>query len=181
MQIMSGHNKWTQIKHQKGAADVKKSKVFSMLGRQIAIEAKQANGDRSLPGLRQVIEKAKAANMPNDNIDRAIKNAVGGTGESMEEVTYEAYGPGGSAIIITGITDNKNRTSQEIKHLLVEHGGNLAGPGAALWAFTKNNEGEWRAGTSLALPEAERSALINLIGVIEAHDDIKRVYTNATL
>src|SRR3989344_8149040 len=167
---MSGHNKWTQIKHQKGAADAKRSKVFSMLSRQITIEAKQAGGDPSTklgtgsnhPGLRHAIERAKAANMPNDNIDRAVEKRLGNRGEGLVEVIYEAYGPCGAALIITGITDNKNRTSQEIKHLLSLHGGNLAAQGAALWAFgkTESETGvNWTANATIPLPESEKGIL----------------------
>src|SRR3989338_7058585 len=108
---MSGHSKWAKIKHQKAATDAKKSKVFSKLVRYIAVEAKKAKGDRNAPGLRVAIDKARAANMPGENIDRAIEKAAGGS--DMERVTYEAYGPGGVALIIEGLTDSRNRTSQQ--------------------------------------------------------------------
>lgn len=184
---MSGHNKWTQIKRQKGAVDAKRSKVFSMLSRQITLDAKKANGDKNHPALRKAIERAKAANMPNDNIDRAIKKATGGEGSELVEVMYEAYGPGGAALIITGITDNKNRTSQEIKHLLSLHGGNLAAQGAALWAFTKTDPdgtvgvtagASWTANAPLPLPTTDQETLLKLITALEEHADIQNIYTN---
>ncbi len=180
---MSGHNKWTQIKRQKGVADAKRSKVFSMLSRQITLDAKLGNGDRNHPALRKTIERAKAANMPNDNIDRAIKKATGGESNELVEVVYEAYGPGGAALIITGITDNHNRSTQEIRHLLSLHGGNLAAQGAAAWAFVKpvTDEGiSWQANAPVTLPAPDQAALLQLIAVLEEHDDTKNIYTNVS-
>mgnify|MGYP001610634730 CR=1 FL=1 len=161
--------------------DARRSKLFSMLGRQISVEAKKAGGDKNNPVLRKAMEKARAANMPNENIERAIEKGLGNRDQGLEEVMYEAYGPGGTALIITGISDNKNRTSQEIKHLLAEHDSALATPGAALWAFAKNNDGEWQAKNFLNLNESEAAQLTALTETIETHDDIKKVYTNAVL
>src|SRR3989344_6054884 len=138
---MAGHNKWTQIKRQKGATDAKKSKLFGKLARLITLESKKAGGNTSAPALRAVIENARAINMPNENIERAIKRGTGVDAGEMERVLYEGYGPGGSAIIIEGLTDNKNRTSAEIRHLLSKHGASLAAQGAASWAFEKTPEG----------------------------------------
>src|SRR5262245_40457058 len=137
---MAGHSKWAKVKHQKAKTDAQKSKTFSKLVRFIQVEAKKAEGDRSAPGLRAAIEKAKAENMPSDNIDRAIDKASG-AGTELEQVVYEAYGPGGVALVIEGYTDNRNRTAQEVKHLLSKNGSTLANPGAAMWAFSKNAEG----------------------------------------
>ena len=139
---MAGHNKWSKIKHKKAATDAEKSKVFGKLARFIAVEAKKAGGDKNAPGLRVAIEKARKENMPSENIERAVQKGTRGAGAVPESVVYEAYGPGGVALIIEGLTDNKNRTSQEIKHLLMEHGATLAEPGSASWAFEKKNE-EW--------------------------------------
>lgn len=174
---MSGHSKWAKIKHKKAATDARKSKVFSKLVRYIQVEAKKAKGDRNAPGLRLAIEKARAENMPADNIDRAISKASG-EGVELETLTYEAYGPGGAAIIIEGYTDNRNRTSQEIKHLLSQHGGSLANPGAALWAFQRNEDG-LTATTTVDLSDEDLEKLAQLIDEIEEHDDVQNVYTNA--
>lgn len=178
---MSGHNKWAQIKRQKGAEDAKRSKLFSMLSKTIAVETKKANGDRNAAGLKRAIERARAQNMPNDNIERAIKNALGAGGGNLEEVVYEAYGPGGTALIIEGITDNRNRTSQEIKHLLSQNGAILASPGAASWAFQKNPEGGWIAQTNVELNEGDAQALANLVDALSTNEDIKNIYNNAGL
>ena len=173
---MSGHSKWSKIKHQKAATDAKKSKVFSKLVRYITVEAKLAKGDRNAPNVRVAIEKARAANMPSDNIDRAIEKASGGA--DMESVTYEAYGPGGVALIIEGLTDSRNRTAAEIKHLLSKHGAALATPGAAIWAFTKGAEG-LVATTTVELVDEDLEKLSVLVDALEENDDVQEVYTNA--
>jgi len=113
---MSGHNKWSQIKRQKGATDAKRSKLFGKFARLITSESKISAGNISAPALRAIIEKAKAANMPSDNIDRAIKKGTGADAGEMEHITYEAYGPGGAALIIEALTDSKNRAAAEVKH-----------------------------------------------------------------
>lgn len=174
---MSGHNKWSQIKHKKGAEDAKRSKRFSILARAITMEAKRANGDRQVVGLKTAIEKARAENLPNENIERAIKNAQGADASALTEVLYEAYGPGGVAMMIEGITDNKNRTSQEIKHLLSEHGATLATPGAVTWAFHKINN-VWQALTPISISETERGTLAILIEALENNDAVQTVITN---
>ena len=133
---MSGHNKWSQIKLKKGRTDAKRGQVFSKYAKLIANEARLAKGNREAPGLRAAIERARKENMPSDNIERALKRATE-KGAALERVTYEAYGPGGVALMIEALTENRNKTSQEIKHILSENGGNLAGPGAAAWAFEK--------------------------------------------
>jgi len=174
---MAGHRKWAKLKHQKAVTDAKKSKMFSKLVRFIAVEAKKAKGDRSAPGLRAAIEKAREANMPAENITRAIERATGG-GEDLETVAYEAYGPGGTALVIQGYTDNRNRTAQEIKHLLATHGSSLAAPGAALWAFEKK-EGSLEAISPIELSDEDLQSLSNLVDALEEHDDVSDVYTNA--
>lgn len=178
---MSGHSKWAQIKHQKAATDAKKSKVFGKLARAITIAARGLGADPAINApLRVAIEKARGVNMPHDNIDRAIKKGVGGTGETtLQEFTYEAYGPGGVALIITGITDNNNRTSNEIKHSLSEHAGKWASPGSVLWAFEKN-EGQWVAKPygEIELSATDTSALYTLMEAIDDHDDVQEIYAN---
>ena len=175
---MSGHNKWSQIKVKKGKEDAKKSKIFSMYARIVTVESKKAKGDRNMPGLRTAIERAKSVNMPNDAIDRAVAKGVGGQGGEMEEVLYEAYGPAGVAFILEGITDNKNRTTQEIKHLLSQHGGSLGAQGSAAWAFQKSAEG-WVAQTPMDVPDSSIESIQNLIEALEEHEDIKSVSHNA--
>lgn len=175
---MAGHSKWAKVKHQKAKTDAQKSKIFSKLVRFIAVEAKKAKGDRSSPGLRAAIEKAREANMPADNIDRAIDKASG-SGTELENVTYEAYGPGGVAIIIEGYTDNKNRTVQEVKHILSKQGGALATQGAALWAFAKSAEGKLEPTTTVDLSEEDGEKLAVIVDELEEHDDVSEVYTNA--
>jgi YebC/PmpR family DNA-binding regulatory protein len=175
---MAGHSKWAKLKHVKGKTDAQKAKTFSKLVRFITVEAKKAKGDRNAAGVRTAIEKAKAANMPADNIERALQKASG-EGAELESVVYEAYGPGGAALIIEGYTDNRNRTAQEIKHLLVLHGGALANPGAAMWAFSKNTEGKLEAMSPTELGDEDMQKIANLVDALEEHDDISDVYTNA--
>ena len=175
---MSGHSKWSKIKHKKAATDARKSKVFSKLVRFITVEAKKAKGDRNAPGLRLAIEKARAENMPADNIDRAVAKAQSAA-EELEGLTYEAYGPGGSALIIECYTDNRNRTAQEIKHLLSKNGGTLANPGAAMWAFAKNAEGKLEPLSPIDLSDEDLEKLASLVDELEEHDDVSEVYTNA--
>jgi len=135
---MSGHSKWSTIKHKKASTDAKRGKVFSKLARLIAVAAKDGGGDpTSNPRLRDAIDTAKSLNLPKDNIDRAIKRGLGElTGDIIEEVTYEAYGPGGIPLLIEVITDNKNRALGDIKNILSKHGSKMAGEGSVRWMFT---------------------------------------------
>lgn len=135
---MSGHSKWSTIKRQKGVADAKRGAIFTKLSREIILAAKQGGGDASMNfKLRLAVQRAKAANMPNDNIDRAIaKGAGGGAGdEQLDEIQYEGYGPGGTAIIVSVLTDNRNRTVAEVRHRFSRSGGNMAETGAVGWQF----------------------------------------------
>jgi YebC/PmpR family DNA-binding regulatory protein len=136
---MSGHSKWSTIKRKKGAADAKRGKIFTKLIREIATAARIGGGDpNSNPRLRLAADKARAANMPKDNIERAIKKGLGAQeGEAYEEVVYEGYGPGGTAIYIETLTDNKNRTVGELRHVLTKHGGNLGASGCVAYLFEK--------------------------------------------
>lgn len=174
---MSGHNKWSKIKHKKAASDAQKSKIFSKLVKLISVESKNAGGDVSAPGLSSAIEKAKKENMPSENIERAIKKGTSDNSTSMESVVYETYGPGGIALIIEGLTDNKNRTAAEIKHLLSKHGLQLATPGSATWSFEKNTTG-WIAKTTTPISKDDTEKLNNLVGELEEHDDVQGVFTN---
>src|SRR5947208_2965102 len=136
---MSGHSKWASIKHKKGALDAKRGKVFTRLIKELTVAARAGGGDPDMnPRLRTIIADAKAANMPSENIKRAIRRGTGEEpGVSYEEAQYEGYGPGGAAVIIDVLTDNKNRTVGEIRHLLEKFGGNLAATNAVAWMFTK--------------------------------------------
>ena len=136
---MSGHSKWHSIKHKKGAADARRGKVFTRIIKELTVAARVGGGDAdSNPRLRTVIADAKAANMPAENIKRAIRRGTGEEpGVSYEEVTYEAYGPGGAALLIEVLTDNTNRAVGEIRHLLSKHGGNLGTANSVAWMFAK--------------------------------------------
>src|SRR5712664_1233806 len=134
---MSGHSKWHTIKHKKGAADAKRGRVFTKIIKEITVAARVGGGDpEGNPRLRTVILAAKAANMPKDNIERAVKKGTGELpGVSYEEVTYEGYGPGGIAILIETLTDNRNRTTGEVRHILTKSGGRMAEAGSVQWMF----------------------------------------------
>ena len=136
---MSGHSKWSTIKHKKGAADAKRGRVFTKLIREIAMAAKQGGGaPESNPRLRKAIDDAKAVNMPADNIKRAVQRGTGELpGVSYEEVTFEGYGPGGTAILIEALTDNKNRTLPDIRTIFSKNGGNLGAEGSVRFLFQK--------------------------------------------
>lgn len=136
---MSGHSKWSQIKHKKALSDAKKGKIFSKLARQISVAARAKGGDpETNPALRMLIDKARSFNMPQENIERAAKKGAGELeGQKFEEFTLEAFGPGNVALIVEGTTDNKNRTISEIKFLLTQYGGKLANIGSVLWLFEK--------------------------------------------
>jgi YebC/PmpR family DNA-binding regulatory protein len=175
---MSGHNKWSQIKHQKGAADAAKSSVWGKLSRRITVESKAAGGDVNAPALRTYIEKAHKANMPKDKIEKAVAKGIGADAGTMESIPYESYGPGGAAIIIETLTDSRNRTAQEIKHLLSKNGLVLAAPGSAAWAFEKSHEG-YTPKTTVKLSEEDNISLMKILEELDTHDDVEEVYTNA--
>jgi YebC/PmpR family DNA-binding regulatory protein len=136
---MSGHSKWHTIKHKKGAADAKRGKIFTRLIKELTVAARSGGGDPAMnPRLRTIIAAAKEVNMPADNIKKAIQRGTGELpGVSYEEITYEGYGPGGSALLIECLTDNKNRTVGEVRHTLEKHGGNLGSSNSVAWMFSK--------------------------------------------
>jgi len=173
---MSGHNKWSKIKRQKEHTDAEKSKLYSKMVRMISVEAKLAGGNINSPGLRAAIDKARSANVPSDNIERAIKKAA--AVQDMESITYEAYGPGGCAIIIEALTSNRNKAAQEIKHILSSHGIELAAIGSATWAFEKSKDG-WQPKTTIALEEKDGEKLSLILDELEENDEVQEVYTNA--
>lgn len=134
---MAGHSKWAQIKRKKGVVDAKRGALFTKLAREIAIAARAGGPDPAANfKLRLAVQRAKAANMPNDNIDRAIQKATGsGENENLEELTYEGYGPGGTAILVSVVTDNRNRTVAEVRHQFTRAGGSLGEAGSVAWQF----------------------------------------------
>ncbi|MCD6561934.1 MAG: YebC/PmpR family DNA-binding transcriptional regulator [Deltaproteobacteria bacterium] len=136
---MSGHSKWSSIKHKKGAADAKRGKIFTRLIKEITVAARIGGGDPDgNPRLRTAIAAAKSENMPKENIERAIKKGTGELeGVSYEEISYDGYGPGGVAVLVDCLTDNKNRAVAEVKHLFERYGGNLGEPGCVSWLFEK--------------------------------------------
>ena len=136
---MSGHNKWSTIKHKKGRADAKRGKIFTKIIREITVAARESGGDPdSNPRLRAAVSAAKAANMPADNIKRAIQRGTGELpGVNYEEISFEGYGPGGVAVMLELLTDNRNRTTPEIRHLFSKNGGNLGENGCVSWLFTR--------------------------------------------
>lgn len=174
---MAGHNKWSKIKRQKEKTDGQKAKVFGKMVKLISVEAKKANGNISSPGLKAAIEKAKSFNVPNDNIERAIKKSAE-AGET-ELVVYEAYGPGGCAVIIEALTDNKNRANQEIKTIMSKNGFQMAGIGAASWAFSHNPGEDWIPTSTIPLSEEDGEKLSKLIDELEESDEVNDIYTNA--
>jgi len=176
---MSGHNKWSKIKNKKAATDAAKSKIFSKMAKLISITSRQVKGDVTSPVLRSAIDKAREYNMPADNIERAVKKGAGSDAEALEAITYEAYGPGGSALVIEVLTTNRNKASQEIKFILSKHSFALAAPGSATWAFNKNENNEWVSNSEITLSENDGKILENLINELEDNDEVQDVYTNA--
>jgi YebC/PmpR family DNA-binding regulatory protein len=136
---MSGHSKWSTIKRKKGAVDAKRGKIFGKLAKEITVSARLGGGDpNGNPRLRAAIAAARAENMPNDNITRAIRRGTGeGGGATLEEVTLEGYGPAGVALMVESLTDNKNRTVSDVRYLITKYGGNLGEPGCVAWMFDK--------------------------------------------
>ena len=174
---MSGHSKWAQIKRKKGATDAKRGAIFTKLARSITVAAKSGADPEANFQLRMAVEQAKAANMPKDNIERAIAKASGANKEQLEQVIYEVFGPGGVAILIDVLTDNRNRSASEIKHILSEHGGSMAGPGSVKWMF------DLRGVTRVKKPAGKRDELeLKLIdaGVedIEEEDENLVIYSS---
>lgn len=175
---MSGHNKWSKIKHKKAASDAKKSKEFSKIVRLLAVEAKAAGGNRGAPNLKTVIEKARAVNMPSDNIERAIKKGESADTSQMTAITYEAYGPGGVAIVIEALTENRNKAAAEIKHILSKRGFSLAQIGAATWAFQKEGT-SWIPKTTIEVSDADLLQVVEIVEELEDNDEVQGVFINA--
>jgi YebC/PmpR family DNA-binding regulatory protein len=177
---MSGHSHWAGIKHKKGATDQKRGIVFSKLLAAISAAAKNEQDPNFNPRLRTAIEKARENNVPAENIERAIKKASE-AGHALEELVFEAYGPGGIAILIEAISDSKNRTVQEIKLILNELGGKWAESGSVRWAFDlpAGGDGKWKAKFPQTVSGDEKTKLETLIAALEEQNDVQNVYTNA--
>ena len=167
---MSGHSKWATIKHKKAATDAKRGKMFTKVIREITIAARIGGGDpNSNPRLRSAILAAKGENMPNDNVERAILRGTGGLeGETLDEVTFEGYGPGGVGLLIQVVTSNRNRTVSEMRHLLAKNGGNMAESGAVGWQF--HRKGEITVGKEKA-DEEKMMAIVLDAGAEDLQDD----------
>lgn len=176
---MSGHSKWSSIKHQKGAADAKRGKIFTKLGHAITIAAQLGGGDVNMnPRLALAVEMAKKSNMPKDNIDRAIKRGTGELGGAMaEEATYEGYGPGGTAILIEALTDNRNRTTGDVRSIFNKLGGKLAESGSVAYLFAQRGV-IGLASNDHADDEVELSIIDSGASDYEKNDNIYTVYTN---
>jgi len=175
---MSGHNKWSKIKHKKAATDAHKGKLFSKHSSLITMEVKRAGGNPEAANVVAAIERAKKDSMPKENIERAVAKGTGSDANELEEVLFEGYGPGGVALLIQAVTDNNNRTAPEIRHLFTKAGLELGTPGSAAWAFTKTDEG-YTPNAPMELDDATGERLAEFIETIEEHDDVTNVYSVA--
>ena len=175
---MSGHNKWSKIKHKKAATDAAKSKVFSKHSALITMEVKKAGGDPNASNVVAAVERAKKDSMPKDNIEKALAKGSGAGAAAMEEIMYEGYGPGGVPLLIMTVTDNNNRTAPEIRHIFSKSGLELGTPGSAAWAFTKTAEG-YVPNTPMELDDTTGEKLAEFIEKLEEQDDVTDVYTGA--
>lgn len=175
---MSGHNKWSKIKHKKAATDAKKGKIFSKHSALITMEVKKAGGDPTSANVLAAVERAKRDSMPKDNIERALAKGSGAGAASLEEVVFEGYGPGGVALVIKAVTDNNNRTAPEIRHIFSKAGLELGTPGSATWAFTKEGE-DYIPNTPMELDDATGEKLADFIEQLEDQDDVTDVFTAA--
>lgn len=178
---MSGHSKWSNIKNKKGAADSQRAKEFAQLAKLIRIavkEGKSANPDFN-PRLRVMLDKARAANMPKEKIERAVERGEGKTkgGAVVQEVLYEAYGPGGVGMLIQAVTDNPARTSSELKFAFSRHGGSLASPNAAQFLFQKSDDGmSFAPLLPMAIDPESRSLFLDLLRSLEELDDVEEIF-----
>lgn len=176
---MAGHSKWNNIKNRKAAVDAKKAKVFSEISKKIRIAVKEGgSGDpASNASLRLLLDKARSANMPNEKVKRAIDCGLGkGANGQIKEIVYEAFGPGGVGMLIVVFTDNVNRTSAELRNILSKAGGSLAGPGSAMYMFTRQNDGSFTANIKMPIDGNYKESLIQLVDQLLEHDDIEDVF-----
>ncbi len=176
---MSGHSHWAGIKHKKGINDAKRAQLFTKYGKLITVAAREGGGNpESNLKLKLAIEQARAVNMPKDNIERAIKRGTGELkGELIEEVLYEAFGPGGIMMIIKTLTDNRNRTVSEIKSILADFGGKLGGPGSVMWNFEKTETG-LKPKTFFSIDTDTRTKYEKLLEALNEQNDVEEIYDN---
>ena len=177
---MSGHSKWSKIKHQKGVEDVKKGKTFSLLARQITQAVREGKGGNpnDNPKLRMILEKAREANLPKDNVQRAIDRGLGkGLAGALSDIVVEGYGPGGVAVIVTAITDNQNRTKSEIKTIFDRHGGSTGEPGSVAYIFSGDNGAP---SYQIPISGGDAETINRLLESLDEHDDVEMVKHNAT-
>lgn len=174
---MSGHSHWAGIKHKKEITDKKRAKIFSKLLKAISAAVQNEPNPDFNPRLRTAVNTAREAEVPQDTIMRAIKKASG-TDAKMEELTFEAYGAGGSAILIESISDNRNRAVQEIKTILRDHNGKWAESGSVQWAFEKTPDQGWKAKFPQEISGEDKNKLADLLETLEDNDDVQEVYTN---
>lgn len=172
---MSGHSKWAQIKHKKEVTDKKRGQLFSKLLKAIRAAARTEPNPDFNPRLRTAIETAKAANVPMDNIRRAIEGAAD---KSMEEIMVEGYGPGGAAILVSAVTDNRNRTIAELRKILSDHEGKIAEPGSVLWAFQQNKDNSWAPKFPNEIDPSSKEKVAALADALSERDDVIDVFTN---
>ncbi|MCR4328773.1 MAG: YebC/PmpR family DNA-binding transcriptional regulator [Patescibacteria group bacterium] len=175
---MAGHSHWAGIKHKKEVTDKKRGAIFSKLLTAITVAARHEQSPDFNPRLRTAIEKARAQNVPSAHIERAITRARD-AGESVEELMFEAYGPGGTALLIIAMSDNRNRTVSEVKSTLVKHEGKWAEPGSVQWAFKEITPGIHSAKFPISLSQENASQLSSLIASLEDHPDVQEIFTNA--
>ena len=182
---MAGHSKWNNIKNRKGAQDQQRAKIFGNISKLIRIAVREgASGDPKFnPGLRVILEKARAANMPSGNIDRAIQRGLGksATGATIQEIVYEGFGPGGVAILAVGLTDNPNRTASEVKFAFSRNGGSLGSPGSAMYMFKRDAQGGYTCTMPLDIDEKTAESVLELADSLRALDDIEDVYLAADI
>ncbi|MBI3459159.1 YebC/PmpR family DNA-binding transcriptional regulator [Candidatus Azambacteria bacterium] len=171
---MSGHSKWSQIKNKKAVTDAKRSKTFSVMVRLISAAAKTGMDPKNNARLRDIILKAKEINMPKENIDRAIQKSAE---EKLEELVMECWAPGGVALIIEAITDSRNRTIAEIKHLLSKFDANLGGPGSVKWMF-EIKDGQYQAKNPVTVTPEQQTELEKLFDALDANEDVTEFYSN---
>lgn len=175
------HSQWEKKKLKKALNGKDTHKIFTKMVRLIMAEAKKCGGNRESPGLKAAIAKAKSMSLPTDNVDRAIKKASEPSA-TMEAITYEAYGPGGVGIIIETLTDSRNRTAQDIKHILTKNSFSLGGIGSVSWSFNKEISPEgliWKPNMNTALNDIDLELLEKLVDEFEGNDDVQDVFTNA--
>ncbi len=174
---MSGHNKWAQIKHKKGTTDKKRGVLFTKLLRAISVAAKTEPNPDFNPRLRTAVETAKQNNVPNENIERAISKAS--EEKDLKEIIIEAYGPEKTAIIIECLTDNSNRTTNELRNILSDAGAKMGEMGSAKWAFDNPTSGAWTPKYTQNLSDEGKAKLAEIIETLEDYEDIQKIFTNA--